>query len=197
MHFISIGPNCILKKQISKHIYSTETLFFDWILTNMSSVISILETDNIEKILNIDNVIRDIKTSNHGKIIVKSLSYCVAIHDAHPDLDETEDISNFIEKYKRRYSRIIQYVLNNEKIYFLRFDRVNESDKQKFIEIILKINPNCNFTLVSINTSCKEKTIIKSDYYLEINLIDKLLPNSDWTHSYLDWEQIFKDIKNF
>ena len=50
MVFISIGTACNVKNQIDKHTGKKETLFFDWLMTDMNSVISILKCNNIDEI---------------------------------------------------------------------------------------------------------------------------------------------------
>ena len=50
--FISIGYVCNVKYQIDKYRDKKETLFFDYLMTHMDSVISILSCKNIDDILN-------------------------------------------------------------------------------------------------------------------------------------------------
>ena len=45
--FISIGKNCSVKYNIDKFTVSKETLFFDWLMTDMDSVNMILGIENI------------------------------------------------------------------------------------------------------------------------------------------------------
>jgi len=200
MRFISIGSACSTKYQIDKCNRKEKTLFFDWLMTDMNSVISILNCTNIEEFLNVNNIVRDEKHPfhhNNSRVFIKSLSFCVSIHDISVEFND-KSIYDFIDKYKRRFTRMLELIKSKEKIYFIRFGKkIDENEKNKFIQTILKINKCCDFALISIIVNQEEKCIIKDDNYLEIN-IKKLqdVDKNDWTHSYLDWKQIFMEIKN-
>ncbi len=67
--FISIGTACNVKYQINKINNSKETLFFDWLMVDMQSVISILKNhESIDNIINTYTVIKDKKEPVHGQI---------------------------------------------------------------------------------------------------------------------------------
>ena len=75
--FISIGQACDVKYNIDKFTGSKETLFFDWLMTDMASVNKILGTDKIDSILFFENIIQDPKNPIKGKksrIITKSIT---------------------------------------------------------------------------------------------------------------------------
>ena len=197
--FLSIGYNCCVKFQINKHKGSKETLFFDWLGTDMNSVISILETTDINNILFFDNIFRDSTKPNskygkYARVTIKSLSRCVFIHDLPVNM-KNKDVYDFIEKYKRRHQRMIDYIKGKEKIYFLRYGPITDLEKNKFIEVIQKINPQCDFVLVSIKIEQNENRIKKENFFLEINLTNKDKPN-DWEKNFLNWKQIFSDIEH-
>jgi len=161
--YISIEFACNMNYQIQKHIGKKETLFFDNLITCINSVISILSFfENIDKLLYFENVIQKpndpIFNNVKSKIIIKSLPQCESIHDVKIDFKH-EDILEFIEKYKRRFLRIINYIKGNDKIVFCRYGNINPNQKCAFTEQIKKINPNCDFCLVSINSN---KTMILS-----------------------------------
>ena len=168
-------------------------------MTSMNSVIEILNCDDINNILCIDNISRDINNpynNNHSRIIIKSLDFCVSIHDVLRDFSDN-DILVFIDKYKRRFNRIIDYIKSDQKIYFIRNDCIDDYTQQKFKETILKINPNCNFTLVIVDNN-KENNVSIEKYdrclYIKINNENTIL--SDWTTEYFNWDKIFLDIEN-
>ena len=175
--FISIGTACNVKHQIDKHYGKKNTLFFDWLMTDIKSVVSIL-TSNIDLIL--ENVAKE-----PDGIKFKSLSYCVAIHDSMDD---------FVDKYKRRYNRLIELIKSHKKLYFIRFGAVDETGKKSFINAVKLVNPHCNFTLISIGIQHETKSIKNEPHYLEIKLTDLQVPG-DWTTSYLDWKEIFTIIE--
>ena len=134
--FISIGNACDVKYNIDKFTGSKETLFFDWLMTDMNSVNTILGIDKIDNILFFENIIRNKKnptSHNNSRIIIKSLSYCESIHDV-PILYNSSHINKFIGKYKRRYNRIIQIILKNKsKIYFIRKGKITIDQRNTFI----------------------------------------------------------------
>ena len=162
----------------------------------MSSVIQILNCDDINTILNMDNIVRCSEEPYHNgksRIYINSLSYCVSLHDL-PMVYEKEDLLNFIEKYKRRFFRIIDHIKSDNKICFIRFSEINNIQQNKFIDTILKINPHCDFKLAVINKKCSINNIIKQDKYIQIDVIDDGSKYVDWTYSHIDWEDIFSKI---
>ena len=196
MKYISIGGNCSVKYNINKYKDKCETLFFDWLLTSMNSVIDILASDNINTILYFDNIIRDTSNpyNNNSRIIIKSLDLCCSMHDL-PISYTNNDILNFIDKYTKRFNCIIEYIKSNEKICFIRNGFVSNSEIDKFIETIKKINPNCDFTLVVIHNN-KNTTLLKKNHLLFINLDVDVPVENDWKQQFLNWENIFSVIEN-
>ena len=96
MVYISIGSGCNVKHQIDKHKHKLETLFFDWLITSINSVIEILSCCDISNILYFDNIIRDINHpyhSNNSQIIIKSLNRC-NIYNAN-DTNNTNNILKY------------------------------------------------------------------------------------------------------
>jgi hypothetical protein len=212
--FISIGPTCNVKYQINKYKGKKETLFFDWLLTDMESVNSIFSCHDIDNILFVDNMMID--DTNISKISIKSLSQCVSLHDVGINIYDMYNIENeakghqkvfyfdkarehFIEKYKRRYQKIIDYVQSDNHLVFVRYGSVDNKNKNMFIQSIKRLNPNCCFTLVSVNINQGINCIRKEEHFLEINLVDEKgsRDSSDWMTSLLNWEQIFKDIDEY
>jgi hypothetical protein len=198
MKLISIGAKCNVKRQMNNHTVPSETLFFDWLSTDMDSVNQVIQCKNIDDILNCKNIIKSptSKPNIRLEILISSLPYCLSIHDFSKDFSK-KAIQDFINKYKRRYQRIIEFIKSTQKLSFIRYGKIEDNQKKTFIESVLQINPNCNFTLVSININQNTYVINKSNYFLEINLTDsptKSQTEKDWTTSYLDWKAIFKTI---
>lgn len=199
MKFISIGSACNVKHQINKHIGGCESLFFDWLMVDMNSVITVLEHYNkIDDLLFFDNIIKDPKKpykDGNVRLLIKSLSHCISIHDVEKSYTDY-DINNFIEKYKRRLVRIFNYINSDDRICFVKYGNVTSEEKERFIQTIKDINVDCDFFLIAIKPNQESDDIKVEDNYLEINLEkqDKPYPN-DWTTSYLNWKKIFSDIK--
>jgi len=202
MVFISIGRGCMVKYQINKHIGSSPTLFFDWLITDMDSVIelfNIYSSGNIDIFFLPNNTAQCKKTPTHdskyARILMGSLPCCTSIHDVNAIYTDA-DICEFIEKYKRRFMRIIEYINSNEKIYFIRYDKINNDQRVKFIQTIKRINSKCNFELIAIKPNENNSEVKIEENYKEINLISVENKSSkpDWTYSYLDWKKIFDEI---
>jgi hypothetical protein len=194
--FISIGDGCNVKYQIDTHISVKETMIFDRVLTDMNTVIKILnEYEFIEEILNFNNIIKhpfDPVKTEKSRIIVKGLSRFVSIHDISIDMFE-EEVFEFIERYKRRLMRIIYHIIGDKKIFFVRFGDIERNEQSEFINTIKKINPNCDFSLVCLNDGAD----LIGNHLININLNKYLIKEkdkNDWTASYYDWKTIFNDI---
>ncbi len=84
MKYISVGNACNVKQQIQKYKGGCETLFFDWLMTDMHSVNSIIGCNDINNLLFFDNICSNPNEpifNNNSRIIIKSLSFCISIHD--------------------------------------------------------------------------------------------------------------------
>lgn len=199
MKYISIGKSCCVKYQIDKIIQKSESLFFDNLMTSMNAVIDILNSPDINNILHFENIITDPINNadpiNNRRVSIKSLDYCISIHDIKKNFT-SDDIFKFIEKYKRRFNRIIEYIKSNETIVFIRYGAVDNLLIYKFIETILKINSNCKFWLCVVdNDNSNDVEILKFEkcLYFKLNIPVVM---TDYTASYLNWEKIFDDIEN-
>jgi hypothetical protein len=162
----------------------------------MNSVIKILNNyESIDQIINFDNIIKhpyNPVKADKSRITIKCLTNFQSIHDISIDMLEKE-VLEFIETYKRRLQRLIDYIMGDKKIFFVRVGDIKQSEQIEFINAIKKINPNCDFSLVGLNnnTDFIDKNIINMnlDKYI-IKEIDK----NDWCKSYYDWKTIFNDI---
>ena len=199
MKYISIGDACNVKYNINKYKGESERYFFDWLMTSMDSVIEILNCNNINDILYPDNIVRNIDNpycGNNSNIVIKSLNFCVSIHDLTKNYTDN-DVLDFIDKYSRRFNRIIEYIKSNEQICFIRTGYVNFNEIYKFIETIKKINSNCDFTIVVIdnNKQNKPETIKQNNLlYIKLN-VDIPIEKIDWKQKFLNWNSIFIEIE--
>ena len=199
MKYISIGYKCSVKYNIDKYRGASETLFFDRLMTSMDSVIEILNCNNINNILYSDNIVRDLNNPyhyNNSRIVIKSLNWCVSIHDLSKNYTDN-DVLDFIDKYSRRFKRIIEYIKSNEQICFIRMGDVSCDIIYKFIETIKTINSNCDFTIVVIdNNKQNMPEIIKQQNLLYIKLnVHVPIGENDWTCEFLNWNSIFLEIE--
>lgn len=84
----------------------------------MDAVIKILKCENIKDILFFENIITDITNpinENNQRVLINSLNYCVSIHDM-PINYTDNNVFEFINKYERRFNRIIEYIKSNKKL---------------------------------------------------------------------------------
>jgi len=190
--FISIGSKCNVRHQISKHFKYGETMFFDWLGTDMDTVNIILQTSDITNYFSPCNIIEEPNTldASHARLAIKNLPKCISVHDVRKNYN-SRDIDTFITKYKRRFDRLLQIIKSNNKLFFIRYGKIDNYQKELFIKTILKINPNCNFVLISVKDEQPYNKIQKSNHYIEFNYKVKQVAD-DWTTSWLDWDNIFK-----
>lgn len=194
--FISIGDACSVKYQIDKHVCKKETLIFDRVITDMNTVIKILNNyNNIDDIINVNSIIKhpyNPVKADKSRIMIKGLTGFVSIHDISVDMLETE-VHEFIETYKRRLMRVIDYIMRDEKLFFVRFGEIKNNEQIEFINAIKKINPNCDFSLVGLNNN--EDLLDKNIMNMNLDKYRiKEIDESDWSKSYYDWKPIFNDI---
>ena len=92
--FISLGSNCSIKYNLDLHIGKEQTLFFDWLITDMKSVNQLLSCTNIDEIININSIERigGNSNKNFSKVSITNLSKCISMHDLSLRYDNNEAI---------------------------------------------------------------------------------------------------------
>ena len=197
MKFISIGDSCNIKHQIDTNHSKEETLFFDWLMSDMDSVNIILKNyENINDIININKLTIETKNRSKTKIYFNYLPRMISLHDVKINYKE-KDLHEFINKYKRRFDRIINYIKNyNDKILFLKYKHITIQQKNDFINIIKNINPNCNFKLIVFYKN--DLQLENDQHFVNINLKNYINQNKkkDWKTNQFNWKLIFENIKN-
>jgi hypothetical protein len=197
--YISIGIACTMKYQIDKHFGKKETLFFDWLITDMNSVIKVFQYYNkINNLINHKNLVIKNSKNQYKYVNNKLLTHCTSMHDL-PQNFNKKDINNFIDKYRRRINRIFSYIKGTQKIYFMRFGDITNNEKIDFIKAINNINPLCNYVLVVLNHSQKEFSILSKPKYLKLNLVNsKNYKKKNWRRDDIfDWKKVFDIIKEY
>jgi hypothetical protein len=149
------GPACAIATSIKKYFYndSKQTDMFDYLEISLLSIIQILLLNNDS-----DNNI----TNNliHNNTFVPNINGCQTVTFnnfdriiSHHDLKEkydAHDYIEFIEKYKRRYYRLIDCLKTENKIFFIRYGDECSSQFKEFIRIIQEINPLCEFYIINL-----------------------------------------------
>lgn len=213
--FISLGRHCDIKAQIDKFT-KEPTLFFDWLRSDFKAVLKVLSYTNIkQELLFHDNIVTypynksDAGVEFKNMIVGDDKLILLSSHDIRLDkMKSNEVILDFIDKYERRWRRIMDIIHNsNQNIIFIHritnrhtIEKVDPGDEDKFIELISRINPNCKFSLVFLihNEKSSETIIKKHNKFLSINIEPFLKPNyeknGDWKLNQYDWNQIFETI---
>jgi hypothetical protein len=197
------GPACSIACSIKKHFYtepnSYPTNIFDYLEISFNSIIQILNTNNIESLLNNNYEIFP-NNDNKNSIKFNNFEHLISHHDLSNNYNETE-FYNIIDKYKRRYYRLINEIKTQDKIFFIRYGYENIENFIIFKEVINKINPDLkihyfNIIYDSVNNIQEifneEYTLINFHNYIDItknyseNLFFKLME--------IDWNIIYKII---
>ena len=206
------GPACAIGVCIKKYFYNNnyKTNIFDYLEISFVSIIQILNMDyNDIDYLSYNN---NIEKNNDGKYTVKFNNFdkIYSHHDLNDNYTEN-DYNEFIEKYKRRYKRLINYIKNENKIFFIRYGIEDLEEIKSFINIINKINPNLVFFLIIVVYDESQKEV-NSEYininpynlnnvyfYNFYNNLDKnLIYSEDLFHKTIEynWKDIYNIIFN-
>jgi hypothetical protein len=172
--YISLGAACNVKYQIDKHTKNSQvTHFFDWLMTSFESVNQLMSAASIEPFLDpstfTSEIRRDGKKIPRYTITLTKFHSCVSIHDvAGRDYDKTV-IDAFVEKYKRRYERLMEEIKADRKTVFIYNGDITDEQAKEFVKNILRINPSCLFTLVILGS----QTEPLEDHVLRLKLSEK------------------------
>jgi hypothetical protein len=209
--YLSLGRHCDIAFNIKK--YSNEnkkTQFFDWIRTDFECIIHILNLSNLDSILNKENFIIDQQTYAHiiliklknfeNKNLTLYFRHDILINNFIKNADG--ELDNFINKYKRRFERLINLIKSNQKLIFIhRVESeelfINNNLADEFEKALKKINKNVNYNLIILFNSNEKYFIIKKNNNIKINLlplIDKNI-NLTWQREDIDWKQLFDIIE--
>lgn len=195
--FISLGEACDVKYQLEakfkEHNKIQETYFFDWIVSDFKTVLSVLSGDFLKKFKKENLIIDNTNSKYNGSVIkIKNFSNFTSLHDLPKDYTDG-DLDEFINKYLRRYDRFINLIKNsNEKMFFIRKtkDIISYRDIIFFNNYVKKINP---FNKVYLVILC---SYIPEDYKLAhgVILINyerlKLFESKDWKANNFNWNFI-------
>ena len=212
MRYISLGRHCDVAFNIEKYASRQETNFFDWVRVDFKSVLYILNLTNIETILNKENISMDKISLKDTKDILVTLQNfskdgltCSFRHDIplkdYSYEEMNEKLVEFIDKYKRRFHRLIDVIKSNEKLVFIH--RVAEPIFDEYVymkefnQTILSINKNAIFCLVLLIEDKKDYLVKRRGSCLRINISTLIDPTvePDWTRPQINWLEIFNIIQ--
>jgi hypothetical protein len=201
------GPACSIACCIKKFFYNNnyKTNFFDYLEISFTSILQILRLkENDINYLSIDENNSFINNTDKKTIKFNNFDKIYSHHDLKAD-HSIDELNNFFEKYKRRYYRLIEYIKNENIIFFIRYGIEDESQICEFIEIIKELNQQVKVYFINIyendniNKSVYNK-INNLDNFIEINYnyhIDKnRIYSKDLFYRLLeyDWSIIYKII---
>lgn len=193
--YISLGQACPVKSHLDSHFGSKETLFFDWLITDMNSVCTLFESyQSLDTLLHVDTI--KMEKKDHIYAHFSKLSGCSAIHDLYSLDCSLYEKEQFVDKYKRRFQRIINFIQNQTyKIYFIRHGGVTDDLASRFVKAILHINPMCQFKLVSLD---ENHTLLQTEYIksYDLNKYKSRTHSASWLLEHYKWSEIFKSIPN-
>lgn len=191
--YISLGGSCNVKFQIDKYTKRSQpTHFFDWLMTSFESVNQLMSTTSIASFLDpaTFKVEGHVKNKNHMRYTVTMSAFhsCVSIHDINGKYDKTT-INEFVEKYTRRYERLMEEIRSGRKIMFIYDGEVSVDQAQEFVKNVLRINPSCPFTLVILGS----QTESLQNHVLRLKLSEKTPPKSAqvWHDEGRNWNDLW------
>jgi hypothetical protein len=196
------GPACAVAKSIKKHFYNNNyaTNMFDYLQISLLSILQILYLKNDDiNYLNLNNEIFLNKDGNNS-VKFNNFDKLISHHDLIYEYSE-DDYTKFIQKYIRRYYRLINDIKKEDKIFFIRYGTDGEEYIIKIISIIQKINPNLKIYFIVVDYN-KIDYKIDNKNYIYINFYDYNKNNIDEsidifyrTMDY-DWHVIYNVIFN-
>ncbi len=197
--FISIGSDCSTRHHIQTYngVQSQQTLFFDWLLVDMESVIQLFtHYADFDTYFSQQNFVSRGLSKFNSHMVFTPVSRCEFLHDLRMNYTQIQ-FDEFIDKYRRRFARILDYIHSTEKLYFVFKGAITDIQRDKFIHIIQTINPQCNFTLVHIiKSTAPVETIIEPNFIcIDASQFkkDTAVP-ADWMEKNYDWVACFDTI---
>lgn len=171
-------------------------------MVNNETIKTILDTESIETIFNKTNINiygygADFLSVELNNIFLRS------IHDVTNDIDKNRHDSNiqeqFIDKYIRRYHRLIDTLNNNKKTFFIYQGNISYEDYIEFDKIFKKKFTN-KIIIISFLDFGESRPIIErfdNLYYLNYN---SMYLTKDYVYEssmeFLNWDLIFQHMKN-
>jgi len=159
------GPACAVAKSIKKYYYNDDyqTNMFDYLEISLLSIVQILNLENDDiNYLYLNNEIY-LNKDNCNSVKFNNFHKMISHHDLKNNYSE-KDYVDFIEKYKRRYYRLIHDIKNEDKIFFIRYGLENESIINSFIDRIKILNPSLKVYFIIVDYNENNEYINNSNY---------------------------------
>jgi hypothetical protein len=196
------GYACSIGTSIKKK-YKQATNFFDFLVVDMKTINHILTLKDLNLLT--QNFKFEDQTKKENKTLIwNHFSKMISYHDLKTNFNQ-DSLKEFINKYLRRYYRLMNDLYNEDKLFFIRYGKTNINDIKLFIANIKNINQNPNLKLYFINVDFdknnKENIFypeLKNYIYINFNQVNKTeLKNEDIYFQLLEcnWEYIFYKIE--
>jgi hypothetical protein len=214
MVFISLGFACRVRESIDRfNSFRVETNFFDWLLTNFSTVLYVMQNiDQPDKFLTAEKFVKKGAYANnltHFTVDHNQL-YLSSLHDFPSTMDYFAYMPSFLEKYRRRLERLKHIIVTSQEtiqfMHMIAFPSTIPSTESiyYFVMAIKKMNENCKYYL---------HLLIPPDLHNYANQINSLVicPNIKIHYMYsihkdvamneqrldLNWNDVYKNISVF
>ena len=196
------GPACAVAQCIKKYYNNDyKTNFFDFLEVNFTSIIQFLKIENIDKELKTNNYIISNKIGKKS-VYFNNFNKMISHHDLEENYKK-EDYDIFIEKYKRRYYRLLDTIKEENKIFFIRYGLENEELINNFINEVSKINPKLKIYFINVEYDSNNLNICynnKNYKYINFyNYMDYNLKYDDdlyFKTLQFNWNVVFEIINN-
>jgi len=201
---VSIGRGCPVRYQIDRYVgdkAAGPTNLFDFVLSDLASVVKILTTTDFDSLFNASTMIvadpPSILPNDHSEVTNTVLSRFISLHDVEKPVRETS-VAELIETFRRRRDRFVELIrtANKEPIYFVHWtDEAAVDDYRRlmleFRDAVTLHNPECNFRVFCLLDT--EATVADPPDFvrqLRIPYRSPADPN-DWQKNYYDWDEIW------
>jgi hypothetical protein len=208
-NILSLGFGCVVKYTIDRLIGKKETNFFDYLITDFQTVLTILKNIDNRWFISKDNFFQNgIWGSTNSYIVDNTNIHMRSIHDFPIFFQYDEQLYNFILKCNRRLDRIKNYINENKNLHMIHCLEyqytdnpyvLTQDDVNNFYKYISDINPNnkCflhivvapQFNTINLNHLKSNRTFI---YYLNYN---DQQSSEWWTNENYNWNIIFDNIR--
>jgi hypothetical protein len=197
------GPACAIAYAIRKYYYNNnyKTNMFDFLEISFISIIQMLSI-NFSDIVYLSNNNEFVENDKHMTVKFKNFDKIYSHHDLNKNYTEYEYVL-FIEKYKRRYIRLLDDIKIEKKIIFIRFGLENDTDVLTFKNIINKINPSLKIYYITLVYDDIFPDVKQNYSDLTINFYNYIKPTFNYSEDLFfktlefDWDTVFNKINIF
>ena len=198
-NLISLGSNCstryhidIYYKSYGKH---NESYFFDWLVSSIGDVIKVLSCSDILNEIKECKIIK-VKNKKFCNVIFTKFENLVSLHDL-PTIYNDNDFKNFIvERYARRYFRLLKAIKTLDNINFIIREKkieVNLEQLNLLLDILDRYRYGHKLFVVSekekISINSRIKRICTNDFKI------KECINYSYTEDHIDWLNLIKFLE--